>query len=97
MDDVVWNRAVLSKNRERLLTSDMAQQLFAEVNESRPFRPVSARPHHRHVDCFDSGTRHCRCRPTSTLLWTNAVKPGELSEIITHLAFYSGGRACRRC
>jgi hypothetical protein len=32
MDDAVWNHAVLSKNRDRLLTSDVAQQYFAEVN-----------------------------------------------------------------
>ncbi len=32
MDDVVWNHAVFSKNRNRLLTSDVAQQFFAEVN-----------------------------------------------------------------
>jgi hypothetical protein len=29
----VWNRAVFSKNRDRLLTSDVAQQFFAEVNK----------------------------------------------------------------
>jgi len=33
MDDAVWNHAVFSKNRDRLLTSDVAQQFFAEVNE----------------------------------------------------------------
>jgi transposase len=33
MDDVVWNHAVFSKNRDRLLTSDVAQQFFAEVNK----------------------------------------------------------------
>ena len=32
MDDAVWNHAVFSKNRDRLLTSDVAQQFFAEVN-----------------------------------------------------------------
>ncbi len=32
MDDAVWNHAVFSKNRERLLTSDVAQQFFAAVN-----------------------------------------------------------------
>ncbi len=32
MDDAVWNHAVFSKNRDRLLTSDAAQQFFAEVN-----------------------------------------------------------------
>ncbi len=31
MDDAVWNHAVFSKNRDRLLTSDVAQQFFAEV------------------------------------------------------------------
>ncbi len=31
MDDAVWNHAVFSKNRERLLTSDVAQQFFAAV------------------------------------------------------------------
>jgi IS5 family transposase len=33
MDDAVWNHAVFSKNRDRLLTSDVAQQFFAEVNK----------------------------------------------------------------
>src|SRR6201987_1826734 len=33
MDDVVWNHAVFSKNRDRLLTSAVAQRFFAEVNE----------------------------------------------------------------
>jgi transposase len=32
MDDAVWNHAVFSKNRDRLLTSQVAQQFFAEVN-----------------------------------------------------------------
>ena len=32
MDDGVWNHAVFSKNRDRLLTSEVAQQFFAEVN-----------------------------------------------------------------
>jgi len=32
MDDAVWNHAVFSKNRDRLLTSEVAQRFFAEVN-----------------------------------------------------------------
>src|SRR6202011_3904578 len=32
MDDVVWNHAVFSKNRDRLLTAEVAQRFFAEVN-----------------------------------------------------------------
>ncbi len=32
MDDAVWNNAVFSKSRDRLLTSEIAQQFFAEVN-----------------------------------------------------------------
>jgi transposase len=32
-DDAVWNHAVFSKNRERLLTSEVARQFFAEVNK----------------------------------------------------------------
>ena len=32
MDDAVWNHAVFSKNRDRLLNSDVAQLFFAEVN-----------------------------------------------------------------
>jgi transposase len=31
MDDAVWNHAVFSKNRDRLLTSDVAQQFLAAV------------------------------------------------------------------
>src|SRR3981189_1845286 len=38
MDDAVWNHAVFSKNRDRLLTSDVAQRFFTAVNEqARPF------------------------------------------------------------
>jgi transposase len=33
MDDAVWNHAVFSKNRDRLLTSEVARQFFAEVNK----------------------------------------------------------------
>ena len=33
MDDAVWNHAVFSKNRDRLLTSEVAQQFFAAVNK----------------------------------------------------------------
>src|ERR1700682_5513486 len=33
MDDAVWNHAVFSKNRARLLNSDVAQQCFAAVNQ----------------------------------------------------------------
>lgn len=33
MDDAMWNHAVFSKNRDRLLTSEVAQRFFAEVNE----------------------------------------------------------------
>jgi len=32
MDDAVWNHAVFSKNRDRLLTSEVAHRFFAEVN-----------------------------------------------------------------
>jgi transposase len=32
MDDAVWNHAVFSKNRDRLLTAEAAQRFFAEVN-----------------------------------------------------------------
>ena len=32
IDDAVWNHAVFSKNRGRLLTSDVAHRFFAEVN-----------------------------------------------------------------
>ena len=32
MDDKVWNHTVFSKNCDRLLTSEVAQQFFAEVN-----------------------------------------------------------------
>jgi transposase len=33
MDDGVWNHAVFSKNRDRLLNSEIAQRFFAEVNK----------------------------------------------------------------
>jgi len=32
MDDAVWEHSVFSKNRDRLLTSSVAQRFFAEVN-----------------------------------------------------------------
>jgi len=32
MYDVVWNHAVFSKNRDRLLNTEVAQRFFAEVN-----------------------------------------------------------------
>jgi len=32
MDDAVWNHAVFSKNRDRLLNSEVVQRFFAEVN-----------------------------------------------------------------
>lgn len=38
MDDAMWNQAVFSKNRDRLLNSEMAQRFFAEVNQrAKPF------------------------------------------------------------
>jgi transposase len=33
MDDAVWNHAVFSKSRDRLLNSEVAQQFFAAVNK----------------------------------------------------------------
>src|SRR6202789_906970 len=33
IDEAVWNHAVFSKNRDRLLTSAVAQRFFAEVNQ----------------------------------------------------------------
>ena len=33
MDDTMWNHAVFSKNRDRLLTSEVAQRFFAEINQ----------------------------------------------------------------
>jgi transposase len=33
MDDAVWNHAVFSKSRDRLLGSEIAQRFFAEVNK----------------------------------------------------------------
>jgi len=38
MDDGMWNHAVFSKNRDRLLNSEMAQRFFAEVNQrAKPY------------------------------------------------------------
>lgn len=33
MEDAVWNHAVFSKNRDRLLTYEVVQRLFAELNK----------------------------------------------------------------
>ena len=41
MDDAVWNHAVFTKNRDRLLTSDVAQRFFAEVNKQARRVPSS--------------------------------------------------------
>lgn len=32
MEDILWTHSVFSNNRDRLLTSDVAQQFFAEVS-----------------------------------------------------------------
>ena len=32
MDEAIWNHAVFSKNRDRLLNTEIAQRFFAEVN-----------------------------------------------------------------
>ncbi len=38
MDDAMWNHAVFSKNRDRLLNAEVAQRFFAEVNRrAKPF------------------------------------------------------------
>ena len=38
MDEVVWNHAVYSKNRERLLNEEIAESFFKRVNErARPY------------------------------------------------------------
>ena len=38
MDDAMWNHEVFSKNRDRLLNSEMAQRFFAEVNRrAKPY------------------------------------------------------------
>ena len=47
MDDTIWNHAVFLKNRDRLLTSEVAQRFFAEVNR-RAKRFLS--DHHFTVD-----------------------------------------------
>ena len=46
MDDVMRNHAVFSKNRDRLLTSEVAQRFFAEVNR-RAKRFIFGRSIHR--------------------------------------------------
>jgi hypothetical protein len=57
MNDAVWNHAVFSKNRDRLLTSDVAQQFFAEVNKQarrfmsdEHFRAFSEKSRYSFVD-----------------------------------------------
>jgi transposase len=37
MDDAVWHHAVFSKNRERLLTSDVAQAFFDSNRTGQAF------------------------------------------------------------
>jgi len=52
MDGAMWDHAVFSKNRDRPLTSDVAQQFFSEVNRQAD-QAVHERPAHhggRHVD-----------------------------------------------
>jgi len=43
MDDQVWNHAVFSKNRDRLLNAEVAQRFFAEVN--RQAKPLMSDDH----------------------------------------------------
>ena len=51
---------------------------------------VAARPQHRHARCADRAQPDDRMPPLFQACPRNGVKPGEISEIITHLAFYSG-------
>jgi transposase len=45
MDDAVWNHAVFSKNRDRLLNSEVAQRFFAEVTgRQRSLCPMNISP-----------------------------------------------------
>jgi transposase len=46
IDDAMWNYAVFSKKRDRLLTSEVAQRFLAEVNQ-RAQRFIVGRPFHR--------------------------------------------------
>jgi transposase len=41
MDAAVWNHVVFSKNRDRRLPSDLAQQFFAAVNQQQSKRFMS--------------------------------------------------------
>ena len=51
MDDTMWNHAVFSKNRDRLLTSEVAQCFFAEVNQRAKAIYVGRSLHRRrHAD-----------------------------------------------
>jgi alkylhydroperoxidase/carboxymuconolactone decarboxylase family protein YurZ len=53
-------------------------------------RPVAARPQHRHASALIARNQTIGMLHYFNIALDNNVKPGELSEIITHLAFYSG-------
>jgi hypothetical protein len=50
MDEAVWNHAVFSKNRERLLNEEIAEGFFQRVLEraKRPFLDNRNQTPHRH-------------------------------------------------
>lgn len=53
-------------------------------------RPCAARPQHRHAGGADRAQSDHRDAVSFNLALENGVKPREISEVITHLAFYSG-------
>jgi hypothetical protein len=66
MDDAVWNHAVFSKNRDRLLTSEVAQQFFCRrepAGEARRRKlpcPTCSRDRGRRSDGNEAAPRRTR-------------------------------------
>jgi hypothetical protein len=45
IDDPVWMPTVFSKNRDRLLTTDITRQLLAAILEGKPVKPLLSDEH----------------------------------------------------
>jgi transposase len=81
MDDAVWNHAVFSKNRDRLLTSEVAQQFFAEVNlQAKRFMSdehfTVERTNKTHESTTDADARLCH-QPQSQMAGRERLRMAE--------------------
>jgi transposase len=71
MDDAMWNHAVFSKNRDRLLNAEVAQRFFAEVNRrAKKFMSDDHFNRGRHVDSRRGRRRRASARKTDPTMAT---------------------------